>query len=547
MLEFILWLPFALPIVGAVVFKGTSDFSAVIKDQDKLIQQNIRLKQQLKEVTDESKKQDAGFKNALGGGLSQIKSMVTGYVSLQGAIALVNKGLEEQNRLSNMARQVQLTAADAQAEVIKNLGGVTTAHASRFLSDVQAISKDAGAESVAPVLQAAASTLSGTGGNEALTKNILREAVPLFKNKLEELPDFAGAVGDLASITGAASQEEIRRTVGLVLTTQSQARIQSLDAFKNAAPALAAVATTDTGEDRIRALREGGALFAAIGGAIKDPEGALTKTATSEVATSLAELLPEKDMLNVKGDVVRKGTGLKTLAERLARVQSDPALQREFMQGSDTFAKASFRGPITPVVSELISRPDSEAAQRFQQALTKVQDDPAVVSQMMQNLATATPELAGAGASRSAAGNVEGFQLGGARGTRSQVRDILGKTLEQTRPGFFSFLDDKAQTTAFDYAISDEQVIEGGIASLSQRAHTIRSAAGGGIAGQIGRFLLPGFSESQRSDAQLSESEREQLVLIKEQIQVLRDMKQTLAEIKEQPGPIPLTANREGR
>ena len=521
---------FLCSLIGAVVFKGTSDFSAVIKDQDKLIAQNIKLKEKLKEVTDESKKQDEGFKGALTNGVNQVKSMVTGYFSLQGAIQLVNAALAEQNRLSEMAQRVQMTAADAQAEVIKNLGNVTTAHASRFLSDVQQISKDAGAESVAPVLQAAASTLSGTGGNEALTKSILAEAVPLFKNKLSELPDFAGAVADLASITGAESQNEIRKTVGLVLTTQSQARITSLGAFKNVAPAMAAIAATDTGEDRTRALKEGGAAFAAIGGSIKDPEGSITKTATSRLGVKLQELLPENDVLDLAGNVTRKGTGLKTLAERLQRVQGDDRLQREFLLGSDTFAKATFEGPVMPVISDLISRPDSEVSQRFSSAMTNVQDDPEVVNQMLANLASATPQLATANITREAAGNVEGIQMTGDAARRAAARGILQTTAEQTRAGALGFIDDKRLLTKFDMGFGGDSPEESAISQLRDRESLIRNQFNRGTA-----------------EKDLPQDQREDLDLIRKQIALLERMASGIDGLKQNTGPVPLNANREGR
>ncbi len=534
----------------AVVFKATSEFDDVLKDYDKLARKVVALEQKNKQLTDGVKNQGSGLKSTFQAGLTGIKSMVSGYVGWQAAITLVNQSLAEQNRLSEESRQVQMTAADAQAEVIKNLGNVSTDHASKFLTDIQGISKTAGAESVAPVLEAAASTLSGTGGNEELTQNILREAVPLFRNKLDQLPDFAGAVGDLATIAGAESQEEIRRTVGLVLTTQSQARITSLDAFKNVAPALAAVATTDTSGDEIAALREGGALFAAIGGAIKDPEGALTKTATSEFATSLQELLPENDILNVEGDVVRKGTGLKTLGERLARVQGDETLQREFMQGSDTFQKASFRGPITPVISELISNPDSEAAQRFKSAFATVQDDPAIVNQMLANLDGATSQLSGANFSRRAMGNIEGTMLTGDQSNRAIVRNMVGKTLEQTRTNFFGHLDDRAQLGRID-ASSDEELFSTAESSLRLRAQQIRSG-GGGLAGAGLRAVTGGAINISREDNELTGQEQEQIALIKEQLALLRDMREASQKTNEHLGQLTTSAagaagNRETR
>lgn len=540
----------------AVALNWTSDMSKVAKDLDMAQRKVVTLEEKLKNVTKESKNNENSFKATFEGGLGQLKGMVSGYLSLSGAVSLVNAGLAEQKRISQEIHRVQMTAADAQAEVVKNLGNVSTEQASKFLKEVEGIAQKSGAPSVAPVYMAAAATISAVAGNEGLTKNILAESVPLFKNKLDELPQFAGAVGDLATIAGASSREQIRGIIGLVLTTQTQARITSLDAFKNAAPALAATAAVDTGKDRIRALKEGGALFAAIGGAIKDPEGALTKTATSEVATALNDLLPEKDVFSADGELKRKGTGLKTLGERLAVVQGDINLQRRFWETGEGMQAASFRGPIQPVIRQLIGDKDSEAANRFRGAMTSISADPNVTKQILTNLGSATPQLALAATSKASMGSIESFQLGSGLGTQAQARKTIGETLDQTRTGITGFLglDKQVSSLTFEGMQGIAGSTEAAIGVLRGKERSIRQpfgTLGSAAMGAAGLGLLSGV---QRPESMLSAGEKEMIALLRDQIRILEESKAAQEKANAAPNiggtaaaARDLQLNREGR
>jgi len=465
----------------AVIFKADSDFSKVLKDFERLQAKNVQLEQKLKDVTKEVKTQGGGFKAVFEGGVGQLKAMIGGYASLQGAIALVNSGLAEQKRISQEINRVQMSAADAQAEVVKNLGNVSTEHATKFLKDVEEISKKSGAPSVAPVYVAAAQTLSAVG-DEQLTKSILEKTLPFFKSKPEELPTFAGAVGDLAKIAKASSPEEIERVVSLVLSSQKYSRGATLESFQNVAPAVAAVSAVDTGTDRIRSIKEGLAFSAAISSAIADPDLALTKTATAEVATALAELLPEKDVLDATGNVKRRGTGLKSMAERLSKVQSDPALQRRFFETGEGFQMASFRGPIAPVIKSLVSDPSSPIALAAKEAFAGISDNAQVARQVVTNLEKATPQLETAQLQRRAESKIESSQLASTTmGRAATARDIVGKGLDATNQGFFDFIDRSAAKLDLEYLMEKKGIdpLEAAEQTLSARRRSIISGKAG--------------------------------------------------------------------
>lgn len=430
----------------AVVFKADSDFSKVIRDYEKMQSKVVSLEAKLKDCTKETRVQGEGFRATFEGGIGQIKNLVGGYASLSGAISLVNQGLAEQKRISEEIARVQMSTADAQAEVLKNMGAVSTKHAAKFLADIEGLSERAGMPSVAPVLEAAAQTLSAVG-DEQLTKTILEKSLPFYKSKPAELAPFAGAIGDLAKISKSSTPEEIERLIALAMSNQKFSRGTSLASFENIAPAVAAFAAVDTGKDRIQTITDALAFSSAISSSISDKDLLLTRTASAEVATALAELLPEKDMLDAEGKIKRKGTGLQTTAERLAKVQADPALQRRFFETGEGFQMASFRGAIRPVIQSLVSDPNSPIVADLKSAFAGITSDPAGARQIAENLQTATTSLQQTDIARESKAAIDKFQRGSTQGRGATAESILSATLEQTRnePFGLGFIRDNAR------------------------------------------------------------------------------------------------------
>jgi len=520
--------------MGNIDYSITNKRNDLPKELEKANRKLAKTEEKLQKVTRQSKaanraaRQGAKAQQGLGSTVAaSVGGMITSYMSLSAAISAVNQGLEKQRELHSQTAEKQTTLASAEQGVIRNLGGASTGDVNAFLQNLYGISKGAGQRSAQPVMQAAADVLSATGGNRELTKGVLSLTAPMFRGSPDEIAPFSGAMADLATIGGVTSKEDLKKVLGLVVSTQSQARITSLESFKHAAPAIAAAASADTGADRIRAMKEGGALFAAIGGSIKDPEGALTKTATAKLATKLGEFLPEKDTLDIKGEVIRKGTGMKTLAERLAAVQADPNLQRRFLQGEEGFAAATFRAPIMPAIRQLITAPDSEASTRFTRAIAEIKPDIALVDQMQANLDKAGLQ-AGAKVEAEAEANLEAFDLQNSLGTRTgRVRKILDDTRARTRAssmeaifgGPAGWVEDHVWTGMTDYTESPETQGIGlllGEKERIRRGMPVNPAMARGYSGNMSDTLFP-----VRPDSQLSANERAELSHIDKQIRAL--------------------------
>ena len=465
---------------------------------------------------------------------ARLAGIISGTVGLGAIVADIRRALDDAKQLRDEVHGRQLTAAQAQADAVLMLGDVGREEAGRFVSRVEGVARDAEMQDTAQLFQAAASTLSAVKGDQDLTLSILRQAVPLLRHRPEQLPEFAGAVADLATLQGVREEEDITRVIATVLSTQGQARIQSLGAFKEAAAGIAGAAAVDTSGDADRAIREAGAAFAAIGGAIKDPSGAMTKTAVAQLAVQLEALLPEEtrlrhvsdeerarleqrreqlqstlerqaaggldprqaaDLRRARADlvildqqrdaerdqqrreqldaraeqmrerirgieetaepatpaqqrataaalrevqqslqgIVQEGTGLSTLAERIAAVQGDQALQRQFAE------RATFRGAVAPVIQRMLTDPTSEAAREFQTALPRISDDPEYYRTVVEAVREASPQLglatteAGLGAAFERHAQ-EDPQRARAAQAEETVREVLRRTRGRVAP-----------------------------------------------------------------------------------------------------------------
>lgn len=565
----------------------------------------------MRAANDETTKTYQAAPAAIGAITGQLTGLVSGMLSVGGIISQIRAVMEEAKQLRNEQLAKQMTVGEAQGETVKMLGQVSTPEADRFLAAVAAVGQETKFKDTTALYLAAADTLSATASNQELTLTVLKQAAPLFRARPQQIGEFAGAVADLATIQGAKTEQDVKGVVSEVLSVTSQARITSLAAFKEAAAAIAGATVTDTGEDRGRAVREAGAAFAAIGGAIKDPEGALTKTATSMLATQLERLLPEKDIVGPVSDqrraellreqarlqekiktaedgtgsvkaanlrkaqadladverkaqearepgkdsrgklitpdaieiekldaqaeqlrekikdmeqgkdagvaadaaevdlarqrlkmidqqltgVIRKGTGAQTLAERVAMVQESPELQRLFFEGDQQqgVGEASFSGPIEPVIRELLTRRDSEAAQRFATAQKSISADTGAYDQLVKNLQEASPQLRLQQQAVAGAALTEGFDVSAtAAARRAKVDELATEALIRSRQGeslLFQMTDSVIQSlgTGAQNFDTDQEAIDARIAQVLQRRERL---AGGGV---IGR----GLSEQQ--------------------------------------------------
>lgn len=404
-----------------VKFTGTSDFEKVKKDYESLAKhtakvesENQKLKKTSDQVSESFRKTNRGQASVLEKSIGSIAQMASGYISVAGAIALVNKEMQYQKTLQDEAAQKSMTVAQSQAAVIKNIGDVPDDAVTKFIANVAKVSAEAGISSVVPTNLAASSILSAVGGDQGVTLDILRAAAPFFRDKPEEMPVFGGALGDVMKSAGGMSAKS---AAALMLSIQGQARFEELGAFKEVAPALAAGNVVTRG-DQQKNVRETAALFAGIGSRAGDVEAGVTKTAVANLVANLARAVPELD----------------TTFERMEKVRGSKKLQAEVTAGG-------FKGSIKPIVEELLKGPDTTTAMMVADAFSKIQGSEEAFKRKGEQLRSLTPQLQLLSLGGEAEGNVERMQMDNDLLARSgKVREIVDKTLDQAHGTSFPSL-----------------------------------------------------------------------------------------------------------
>ena len=434
--------------MGSVRFEFTTRDTDLDKSYQKLERENAKLRGDLDKVRRASQDSNNAGKRGLSDNIDltnrlrgSITAMATSWFGATQAIAAYNTERQRQIDLDNKGKEVQLTVAQAEAALVKNFGDAPATEINSFIASLEKVNSSKGFGNLAAILQASATTLSATGGNRDLTRGLISEGASIFRDDPTQLPVFASALGDVARIMDAKSSDDFKRAMGLVLSTQGVARIEDLKSFENVAPALASVANVDTSGNRLQALKEGSAVFAAIGGEIGDKQGAITKTAVIALSSQLQQLLPENDIVGPGGKILREGTGLQSLGQRIRRVQSDVELQRQFFYGGDNFSPASFRGDSYQSIVSLLGNPDSPIAQAFTRNQSAINPDPSLVDRLNINLGS-TPRGRLGKVQSQLNTMIERYSLADEEGARRAiVREAYDELSQRASPGAANWAD----------------------------------------------------------------------------------------------------------
>jgi len=394
-----------------VKFTGKSDFEKVKKDYEDLARRTAKVEAENKKLKTTSDRVDASMRKTgrsqssmLQAGIASTRSLIASYGGVHAALALVTKELEAQKRLSRESLQANMTIAQAESAVIKNLGDVSDKAALSFIDRVKKVSQSAGMSSSVPSLQAASSILSAVGGDQKTALEIVGVSAPLFRDTPEQMATFGGGLGDMMKST----KQDAKQTAALMLAIQGQARFETLEAFKNVAPAMAAANVVAKGDPE-KNVREAAALFAAVGSRAGDKEGAVTKTAVTNLMANMQALLPELD----------------TSFERLAAIQKDPELQTKVL-------KKGFKGAIKPIIRELVSGSDSQTSQMVSDAFEKIVGSEAAFERKTKQLTGLTASIRATTTASRARGNVETALLTPGLSRQATARDIVTETLDKT-------------------------------------------------------------------------------------------------------------------
>lgn len=343
---------------------------------------------------------------ASSGAVAGLGKLVLAYGSVTSAIQLMNAELEKKYELERRASEIAVGRAGGQADALLNMGlELTSAQRKTALDDVGKLAEAAKIDK-GVFLSEYAKAFSATSGDfesrRKQTSGMMAKLAPLFRGKEGELGTFAGAAIDTLGTLGNVTEDQ---TLAYMLTLQSQARVTSIDALKQAVPALAAV-DISAGGSKWENAKLAGAMFAATGGRLGDPGGEKSNTLISNFAKTLRDVVPtdaevpqslldeiagstgrRKKAAQAEADRIRASGRQLSLMERLERVWSDKALQDEIIPQ----LKGEGAGPLA--LEELVR--GGLTATKMRDAFTAFDNiDPTALERLRADLGAVTPELA---------------------------------------------------------------------------------------------------------------------------------------------------------
>lgn len=321
----------------------------VTKTLFKLEQQNLRLIEQNKRLARSSgrayRESSKGAAKAAGGAdrlVGSLARMAAGYFSVQAAIMAVTASLKDKEEQQRRSRDATITQSDAQRNMLRNLGNVSDEQQDQFLSKLQAMTERAAPKGgLATVYNMAATGLSASGANRQKTLGAIEEALAFAPDDPATATSITGALLHMSKATGRSSARE---NMGYLKLVGEQSAITNWEKIaRNLSPAI--IGVTSFGATP----QEAGALVAAFTQGSADSMGKRTGTGAIKYAQQLEAFLPTEDVygqISIPGrrgktrGVITKGTGLKSLGERIEYLQSHSLDRERFLEQMTMEAKS---------------------------------------------------------------------------------------------------------------------------------------------------------------------------------------------------------------
>tara|TARA_R100000808_G_scaffold20286_1_gene43939 strand:+ start:8032 stop:9633 length:1602 start_codon:yes stop_codon:yes gene_type:complete len=389
-----------------VRFRGESDFQKVKRDYEELTRKVVKLEDQNRKLAStsqkasrESTKANRAETRALDArtrlttkAAGAAQTMLTRYLGMAGAIAAATAAMRTHHDEAMRASEAAQRLASGHSALAMNLGITDRGQFGAVSADVRRMNVTTRFGDANKLSRALGSTVSATGDRD-LSKNLVKDLAPFFRSNQDGLEVAAGAAGDVATMLKGEGRSE--RSISLIVSAMNQARLTSMPFFSAFARGTANIAAT-VGPQGQGQVVEALALQSALSRGTKDPQGPSIASGSTALAVQLEKMLPEKDVIGVSGDITRRGTGLKTLADRIRAIQSNVQLQRQFFQGDTTegISPATFEKKVGGVIKLLLTDPNSQVAREFAANQGLIKPDQGAVKKLRDIVNRGTPELA---------------------------------------------------------------------------------------------------------------------------------------------------------
>lgn len=299
--------------------------------------------------------------------LTDIRSLAAGYLSVYQAVNQARRAVEDLEEARRKAKETTVGVAETEAKALLMLPEKTEQMADRYQKAVERMAAEYKPRGSKRTIHEIMTETLSAAGQLPLAEKAAEIGVRFAPFDPETAKAMATGALDLAQALG--EQKDLMKPMGWMLAALSQSRVVSPVAMaKYGAPAIAGMTAAGMGKE------EAASLFNAISKILADPEGRRTRTAAVNLAKDLAEFLPEKDVFETIADpltgVVQKtlkqrGTGLRTFEQRWEALRKDEELRQRFAAKVLPTAPAQVYGAYAAFAQQ---HPDAAMNRMFREA-----------------------------------------------------------------------------------------------------------------------------------------------------------------------------------
>lgn len=450
-----------------ITFTGESDFSRVKKDYDdlsrrtaKLESENYRLRNTVESQAGSHQRVRREQGSMFDSGMGKLTNMIGGYLSMGAAIQKVTDAIIAQRAAQKDTLDAQVSQAAADATLIQNLVGQSSAVKAETIATLENLTLDLGIESATAVKAGFNEAISKAAGDVDLAMDATRRAAELQRATPENLQTYAAGGAVLSGLMGT---RDTREAYGLLAEVQARSNISDPRELMAELPgAMAAMTATDARGAGKESVREAAALMAALGQAAQQA-AAPTATAGIQLTSQLEKFFSQGTShldeqisnLEKKAEKIKIG-GVRGPYERAAMAQveqdlgavraekaavtvADPgtlagrieAIQRSQALQARLMPTLTGEGKFLEFFKQLLGNEDSTITQQFRRNVgTEAAPGLQIGTQGFDVLAT---ELSGQSEVSKAVRVQAAEAARKGRGEAGQMADDIGATLAQIR------------------------------------------------------------------------------------------------------------------
>lgn len=296
-------------------------------EMEKLIAKN-------KKLSEDSAKGSKSSAGAMEGLAKGAIAAASGIATASTAMSVLRHETEALYEFQSKAAQAQLSTADAQAKLFRSLGTISADQRKKVFADLNSIAKETGVTQ-RQLYNSASFAVAASGSNDSTAvTSAIRQAARLAPDNAAEMDATAAGLLDLTSLTGT---NDAKKNMGFMLAMGAQTRVTSLDKI-NANLVPGALGVKGFGGS----ANEAAGLVDTLTELMKDPTGAVSKTAAINLAKNMEKMFP-----NIGNSPL----------ENIKAIQNDPAMRTKFLKDAGIEAEA-----YTPV-SQLLTKGSSASEQ----------------------------------------------------------------------------------------------------------------------------------------------------------------------------------------